>query len=352
MTTSIGAGIGGFAAVVAQPTYGASFVTPTRALPVKSAKMTPNPHPLQGGPYLRDGTAVDIGSARILTWLDAMGTLTGDMLNTGAALLLATALGSTATLTQLSSTTAYELGGASGAVLGYPDVNNGGSSGTCVDMQLGAPDAGGTLHAFNYHSCVITKAEWVFDRTGIVTYSYDVDSQYVETSTSLISPSEAAAPVPFSMAGSSCAFKVGAYGSEAQVDGIRKATFTLERKLKTDRIYLGNAYKDLPVTNDNVKLTCSLEVDYTSAAKPAIFDLMLAGTPISVICLSVGNAIGSSGHSDTFQLQLSNAFVDTGGVPPLDGPDVLKNTIAMSGTVDSTPHASLSAVLITADTTF
>lgn len=351
-TTSIGSGLGAFAAIAAQPTYGATFVTPTRSLTFKTAKMTWDPHPVQGGPYLRNGQGYDLGSARVLTWLDAKGTIDGDVTNTGHALLLATALGSNAALTQISSTTAYQLGGTSGANISFPDLQNGGTSGCSFDMQLGVPDSSATLHAQNYHSCMITKATWVFDRAGLVTYSYDLDAQYLETSTSLITPSFPASPVPFSMGSASAAFAVGAYGAEAATDGIRKVTITLERKLKTDRAYLGNQYKDVPVSNDNVKVTAEIEADYTAAAKTGLFDLFLPGTATSIVCTAVGNAIGVSGKNDTFGIHLANAFVDSGGEANPDGPDLVKNTIKVSATLDTASDALLNATLITADTGF
>ena len=347
MTTTIGAGIGGFCVVAPEATYGASpnYATPRTLGTFKSAKATYRPHPVQGGPYLRNGQFVDIGSARELIWLDAMMTITGDVASTGMGLLLAAALGTSASVTQIGTTTAYELGGASGASIGLPDVNN-----TFVDVQLGVPTTDATLHAENYHSGIVTKAEWVFERGNLVTYSYDLDFQYLEKTYPLLTPSEPAAPVPFDMALASSFFKMGTLGSEAAVDGVRKCTITLERKLSLERIYLGNVYKDLPVSNDNAKITVGLEMDYTTAAKTAIFDLMLAGTPTSIICEAVGAAIGSSGQNQTFALNVTNAFLDTGGESTPDGPDLVKNTASFSGTYNTSGASPMTATLITADT--
>jgi len=347
MATSIGSGLGGFAAVAQQPTYGATFVTPTRTLMFKSAKTTYDPHIVQGGPYLQGGHTVDFGTAHIQTWLDASGTLMGDVCNSSHALLFATSLASTATLTALGTTTAYELGGASGASMGVADTN-----GSYIDMQLGVPTSDGVQRPENYHSCVITKAEWVFDRSGIVTYSYDFNAQYVEKTTTLITPTYTTAPVPFAMNTTSSVFKAGTYGSEAAIDGVKKVTFTLERPMATERIYLGNQYKDAPVTNALVKLGMAMEVDYTTAAKTGLFDIFLAGTSLSVVATAVGAAIGSSGYNNTFGLNMTNAFVQTGGESPLDGPDIVHNTINWTGTVDAANDPALKGTLITADTSF
>src|SRR5437660_1369507 len=99
MAVSIGSGLGGFAAIAAQPTYGATFVTPTRTLMIKSGKASWNPHIVYGGPYLEGGITIVPGAARVATWLDATGTLTGDVTNTAHANLLKVALASSASLT-------------------------------------------------------------------------------------------------------------------------------------------------------------------------------------------------------------------------------------------------------------
>jgi hypothetical protein len=345
MAVTLGGGLGGFAAVAAQPTYGATFVTPTRVLMIKSAKATWNPHLVYGGPYLEGNITVVPGAARVSTYQDANGTLTGDVTSTAHALLLKTALASTASLTQLGTTTAYELGGSGGASMGVADTN-----GSYFDMQMGVPTTDGTQKAYNYHSCVITKAEWVFDRTGLVTYSYDFDAQQVETSTALITPTYPTNSVAFSSALSTSVFEIGAFGSEATVDGMRKCTITLERPMATDRIYLGSANKESPVTNAYVKLTASIDADFTPALKTALWDLYLANTPISIIAKAVGSTIGTSGSSNTFGLNLTNAYIDSAGEPSLDGPDVIKGTLSLTGTVDAAADAPLKATLITADT--
>lgn len=350
MATTIGSGLGGFAAIAAQPTYGNPFVTPTRALNPRQVKMTYNPHIVQGGPYLANNRVFNLGSAHIDTWLDATGTLSGEMMTSGQALLLATAFGSSSQLTQIGTTTAYGLGGLSGITMGDPATNNGLTSGTCFDMQLGVPTTDAIQRPENYHSCVITKATWVFDRAGLCTFEYELDSQYVEKTTSLISPSFTGGPVAFSMSGNASFFKAGAYGAEVAIDGVRKATFSVTRKMATDRIYIGNQYKELPITNGIIDFQVSLDVDYTSAAKSGLFDLFLAGTPTSIIVEAIGAMIGTSGIYNTFGLNATNAFVQTGGESPLDGPDIVKNTIVWAGTIDAANDSPLKGWLYTGDT--
>jgi hypothetical protein len=347
MAISLGSGLGGFAAIAAQPVYGATFVTPTRVLMIKSAKATWDPHLVYGGPYLEGGITVVPGAARLPTYLDAKGTLAGDMTNTAAALLLKTALASNASLTALGTTTAFELGGASGASMGVADTN-----GSYFDMQFAPPTTDGTQQKYNLASNVITKAEWVFDRAGLVTYSYDFDAQTVQTTTALITPTFPTGAVAFGMASASSVFKVGAFGSEATIDGIRKATFTLDRKMATDRIYLGSPLKQSPITNNYVDLSVTLEADFTPANKTAIWDLFLANTPVSIIATSVGSQIGATGQFNTFGMNYTNCFLDSNAEPNLDGPDIVKNTVTFKGTVDAAADPAVKSVLITGDAAF
>ena len=352
MASTLGSGLGGFAAIAPQPTYGGTFQTPTRAVTFKTGKSTWNPHIVQGGPYLRYGALVNPGSTHVQTWLDAMGTLTGDVVTIGQAGLLAAAFATNAQLQQLGTTTAYALGGSGGVTLQNADANVGAGSAACFDMQYGVPTTDAVVHPENYHSCLITKAEWVFDRAGLVTYSYDFDAQYVEFSTGLITPSIVTSPVAFAMNNPLSLFKVGPYGSEVTVDGVRKATFTIDRKYDVGRIYLGQPYKEQPITNNIIDFTVVIDTDYTSSAKTAIYDLWLSNTPISIICSAVGAAIGSSGFNNLFSLQASNAFIQTGGEATLDGPDIIKNTINLVGTIDVNNDPPMVAHLQTVDSAF
>ena len=455
---TVGSGLGGFSAIAAQPTYGGSFVTPTRPIyGLKSNKATHDPHIVQGGPYLRYGEIVDAGAAHVQTWQDAKGTMVFDAMSTGLALLLASSFGSGGQLIQSGSTAAYELGGSSGIHLEAPESHNvatwetgtlyanvgeivleGGKyyeniaavvgtvpnkgkkpstestywkalaayvstkayaagevvtykptgglesvytalasttgeepashptkwqvtaalSGCSFDMQLGVPTNNGELTPWNYHSCVITKAELVFDRTGLVACTLDWDAQYVEppaeaiaNSHGLITPTIAYGAVPFSMGNSAAVFQAGAPGALATLPGVRKCTVTLERKLAVDRIYLGNVHKEVPSTNGIVEIMVAAETDYTNQAK-ALLETFLKNEAQGLSISAVGAAIGTSGKSNTLTYEVSNAFIQTGGEAPLDGPDIVKNTVNLKGTVNTANAAPVTAKLITADEAF
>jgi hypothetical protein len=66
----------------------------------------------------------------------------------------------------------------------------------------------------------------------------------------------------------------------------------------------------------------------------------------------VGNAIGSSGKNDELILNPSNVFIDSGGTPELDGPDIVTATLNWTGLIDTANDTAFKATLTTADSTF
>jgi hypothetical protein len=419
-TITAGSGLGAFAAVARCKKYGETFETPTRTLYFKTFKPTHNPHIVQGGPYLAGGRIADISSAHIKMYTDAMATLTGDVMTSGQALLLAAAFGSNGILEQAGTTTAYELGGASGINLEASEKHNGteyagvklevgkkvknitytaGSikvgalvtgpkikAGTTVtsvagqasneleisanaeeavasetitisespflDLQVGIPYTNAEVVPYNYHSGVVTKAEFVFDRIGLCSYSYDIDFREIENNTALITPVFTTNGVPFAMNEGSSEFKIGlASGGITALQGVRKMTVTLEHKFATDRIYLGEEKKALPVSNGLVDITVSMEADFTESAK-SVFAAFLKNEALKIEAIATGAEIGSSGKRNLFSFTMPNVFINSGAEPPIDGPDLVKNTLSARATIDATNDAVVSAKLITSDTTF
>ena len=368
--SGIGSGLGGYCAIAQGSDEGVGgsgasgatgpseyynssyFMPPTRGVPVKSAEGVWNPHIVQGGPYIRyvSGSGViDIGSANVTTWLDAQVTMTGDFMNTGMALMLAQAFGGLANTPAaglaVAASPAYALmqGGATGA------SGSGGlyvQDGTWVDMELGVPSTDGTLHYQDYHAGKLTKAEWVFPRDNMVTFAYDWDFCYVAfPSTPAFIGTEPAGPVPFTMPNASSLFKVGGVA----VDGCRKVTVTFTPKLAVDRIYVGQQYKEEPVSNGLIEIAVALEMDYTPTAKSNIFDAFLPHSALAVQITAVGNAISTSGLNDTFGITLPELLIQSGGEAPLKGVDIVNNTINLKGAI-SNAGTSPSAQLITGDT--
>ena len=379
----IASGLGGYLAVAnggnqssgTQGYAGSQFEVPTRFIPVKSAAGTYDPHIVQGGPYIRKGQVVDVGSANVAVYLDAKGTMTGDFMNTSMALLLAQSFGGYGTgytgvqgsQLGVQTSTAYSLNSSAGAV-GQQYATLQVQDGFWFDMELAVPTTQGVLQYQDYHSCKITKAEFTFPRDNIVTYNYDWDSAYVSLSSSATaSGSEPGNPVPFTMSTTSSLMQVSSnYGSQTltNIDGVRKMTVTITPKLATDRIYLGNVYKEEPVTNGLIEVALALEMDYTPTAKSDIFDLFVAHEPLissagngaqaiiapGLLLQAVGNQIASTGVYDTLGFFFPMLWLMSGGEAPLAGVDIIKNTVMLKATINPYANAAAYAVLYTADT--
>lgn len=358
--TVVGSGQGATCVAKAQGTWGGTFMTTgQRTVVFKTAKFNFDPHYVQGGSYL-GGQLAPLGSARVQTWQDARFTVTGDMLNTSAVPFLIAALGTSSTLSQIGTTTAYGLNGTGPAAASAPDLNS-----TFLDVQFVVPDDSTALHQVNLHSCVIQKAEWVFDRAGLVTYSYDLIAQQVEFSTAALTSTQPTSQVPFAMNNASATagqalpahtsgIAYGTYNSEVNETGLKKATVTLERKLasEADRMYLGQQFQASPVTNDYVDLSVALDVDFTTSTAANLWTYLMGGNLISVLIQSaIGTAISGSSYP-LFSLQIPSFGIDNPDFAQSpDGPKLITATANGKGHIDPAGDPWLNCVYVTADTT-
>lgn len=336
---ALGSGLGGSVGIAKETTYG-TFVPSTRWIEVRDAKMQNRPH-ISQGTGLANGRIVDLGTRRRATWFDAGGTIDLEFLNQGMALLLGNAMGSAATLTQIGTTSAYT----ATFNIGAPDNQN------YLSMQVLAPDSGGNIKQQNYHGCKIPKVSWTIDMSNPLTWSLDIDSQTWENTTAAGAPSYTANTRTFTFQGMN--FKVGAFGSEATIDGVKKMTCSIERGMETQRIYMGQSSKSEPVSNAVVKISGSADVDLTPNNKSVLWDIFNTQAAVpSIVMQFLGNAIPSSASTDTLTLNPTNVFIDSGGTPELDGPGIVSTTLNWTALIDANNDAAMTATLITADTGF
>jgi hypothetical protein len=128
------------------------------------------------------------------------------------------------------------------------------------------------------------------------------------------------------------AVKVGAYSSEAALDGIRKMSVKIERPQDVERFYAGQAgLKKEPVENDQVKITGSFETDYTHTT---LDDLHTSDAATSLVWEFIGPNIAST-FDETFRVVLPSIKLDE-GPPTVDGFGVVKPTFSFVGLFDGT----------------
>jgi hypothetical protein len=106
----------------------------------------------------------------------------------------------------------------------------------------------------------------------------------------------------------------------------------IERPQATERFYAGQAgLKKEPISNDQVKITGSLETDYIDTI---LDDLHTSDGATSLVWEFVGPLIAST-YFETFRITLPAVRFDE-GPPVVDGFDVVKPTFNFTALYDGT----------------
>jgi hypothetical protein len=297
----VGAGLGGSVGMIKETTYG-TYLAPTAWIEVENAGLKRNKKTKQGG-GIAAGRYVPLGTRRKQPTKDASGDISLEVPNKGFGRLLQALFGTSAGPVQQAATAAY--------LQTHTLQDNFGYS---LTVQEGVPQTDGTVKAYSYPGSKITDAEFSCDVGGLLMAKIGVDAKTVDDSQTLAAPSFPTGVVPRSFEESTV--KIGVFGSEAAVQGVGKVSVKVERVMKTDRYYAGNAgLKSEPITKDDVKITGNLEVDFLNQTDFA--NRFRDDTSFSLIWEFVGPIIASS-YAETFRIKLPMCFLD-GDTPTLDG---------------------------------
>lgn len=312
---TIGSGLGGSFGIGVESTYGTA-VTPTRWYEVESVSLKRNKRTLQGG-GLSGGNFLDRGGRRVQPARDANGSVNLEVTSSKFGLLLAHITGTTATPSATGS----------GYTQTYPLADN---IGKFLTAQVGIPDLGGTARPYTFLGSKITKASFSGDMTGQLMCALDIDSRDVSEVPSLTTPSYTTGLRTFD--GSQMGVKIGTFGSESAVQGVKSVSVDIDRPQQVERFYANNAgLKSEPVQNGKTKITGSLSVDYITKADFA--DRFAADTTFSLVWEYIG--LAGTGYAETFRITLPQCYLD-GETPTLDNEDVVNMTMPFSATYDGT----------------
>lgn len=329
---AIGSGLGGQCGIAPEVTYG-TYVAPSRFLEVESAPFEFNPE-FTSTAGIAAGRTGMLFSRRQATTRQGSGSLQMEMATTKMGLLLQQLMGTTVTPVQQASTTAYL----------QSHALNGDATGKSLSIQIGIPRTTGVVDAYTYVGAKCTKGEFSAEvgETLKATFEYDVRDLVTQTLAAATIPTLS----PFHWGQSS--LKIGStYGSETAVDGVSGVSLSIERAMKTDRFYMGaGGVKGEPITNDLIQVTGTLTVDYLD--KTVFVDRFLNNTGFSLLWEFVGANIAST-YFETLRFKLPKVALD-GGVPQLDGLDVISGSFPFTAYLDGTnPHALVE--YISTDTT-
>lgn len=242
---AIGSGLSGDIGFADEGSYGNGgvFTAPTRFLEVNSETFKKGKKHVQGG-GLASGRYAELASRRVVTSVDASGPATMELANKQFGLLLKHILGSTPTVVQQGSTTAYKQTHALGA-----------NQGMGIAAQVGIPDLTGVVRPYSFLGGKITTCTFSCAVDGLLMVTPTFDFQNVVESQALAAPSYLTGLMPFHFGQLSVA--VGAFGSEAVVTGVKSVSLQLQRPQKVDRYYAGAGAVAAPSANGALTQTAA-----------------------------------------------------------------------------------------------
>jgi hypothetical protein len=326
---AIGSGLGAQLGISAETTYG-TFVAPTKFIEFTKESLALKKTTAQSA-GIAAGRLLPLSSRRVLTRREVQGSIDLEVTNKGMGLLLQALMGTTVTPVQQATTTAY-----------LQTHTLADTAGKSLTIQKGVPLTTGTVTDKTFLGCKVTSGEFSCEAGDMLTSSFEFDGRDCDEGQTLAAASYSAmSPFHFGQ----MAVKTGTYGTEAALDGIRKVSVKFERPQDTERFYAGQAaLKKEPISNDQVKITGSLETDYVATT---LDDLHTSDGGTSLVWEFVGANIAST-YFETFRITLPAIRLDE-GPPVVDGFGVVKPTFNFTGLYDGTNQPKIE--YISTDTT-
>ncbi|MGW3595011.1 phage tail tube protein [Streptomyces sp. NPDC005167] len=313
---AIGSGLGAQVGIAAEVSYG-TFLAPTKFIEFTKESLALKKTTAQSA-GIAAGRLLPLSSRRVVTQRQASGSLEMEVTNKGMGILLQTLMGTTVTPVQQGAGPAYL------QTHTLADV-----AGKSLVIQKGVPLTTGVVTDKTFVGCKITSAEFSCGVGEMLTASFEIDAKDCDEAQTMATASyPSMSPFHFGQ----MALKTGVFGTEAARDGIRKASIKIERPQAVDRFYAGQAgLKKEPISNDQVKITGSIEMDYVDTI---LDDLHTSDGATSLVLEFVGPLIAAT-FFETFRITLPAIRFDD-APPVVEGFDVVKPTLSFTGLYDGT----------------
>ncbi|MFG2144132.1 phage tail tube protein [Streptomyces sp. NPDC048696] len=318
---AIGSGLGAQMGIAAENGYG-TYQAPTRFVEFTKEGLHLKKTTAQSA-GVAAGRLLALSSRRVVTQRQVAGSLDMEVTTKAMGLLLQALMGTTVTPVQQGTTAAYL------QTHTLADV-----AGKSLTIQKGVPLTTGTVTDKSFLGCKIIAAEFSCTVGGMLMASFDVDAKDCdETQTLAVASYPAMAPFHFGQ----MALKTGTYGGEVALDGIRKVSVKIERPQAVDRFYAGQAgLKKEPISNDQVKISGSLETDYVATT---LDDLHTSDGATALVWEFIGANIAST-YFETFRIKLPVIRIND-APPTVDGPDVVRPSFSFEGLFDGTNQPAI-----------
>ena len=313
---AIGSGLGAQLGIAAETTYG-TFTAPSKFIEFTKESLVLKKTTAQSA-GIAAGRLLPLSGRRVVTQTEASGSIDLEVTNKAMGLLLQALMGTTVTPVQQGAGPAY-----------LQTHTLADTAGKSLSIQKGVPLTTGLVTDKTFLGCKVISAEFSCEVGGMLTASFEFDSKGCDETQTLATASyPAMSPFHFGQ----MSLKTGTFGTETARDGIRKVSIKIERPQAVDRFYAGSSgTKKEPITNDQVKITGSFEMDYVDTT---LDDLHTSDAATSLVWQFVGPNIATT-YDETFRIKLPAIRVDE-APPTVDGFDLVKPTISFTGLYDGT----------------
>lgn len=331
---AIGSGLGSSAGWSAESTYG-TYVAPAKFARHRSATVNKTATRPQGE-GIQAGTYAMLGSQLVEAVTGGTGQVQLDVQSKGLGVLLNTLMGGTVTPTQQAATAAY--------LATFPLADTYGKS---MTFQVGLPQRGGTVTPATLKGTKVTQAAFSCSVDGILQGTFDLDAQAYENTTSLASVSYSSGVNVFH--GGQMTVKMGTYGSEAAVSGVKAVSLTIARPHDDSAYYAGASAagtKSEPVLNGVATISGSIDVDFINTVDFHARARDLTST--SLVLEWVGPLIAST-YYETFRITVPMVYFMDPSSYSVGGREVLSNSFGFEARYDGT-NSPVTIATISTDT--
>ncbi len=283
---AIGSGIGSQFGFSAESVYG-TYVAPTKFVRGTSYSIDPKPERVQGE-GIQAGVLGMLSSHFVETTKGVEASIEAEVQTSGFGLLLQAITGGTSTSAAQAATAAY-----------LQTHTLGDDYGKSLTAQIGRPTRAGTAVPATIKGAKVTQAEFSCAVNEILKLALTLDGQSYDNTTALAVASYATA-VPFH--GAQMTLKLGAYGSEAAVSGVRSVSSSWSRPHDTaDYTADATGLKAEPVLNAATEITGTISADWL--AKATFEDVALANSSTSLVWQFEGATIATT-YKQMFRMTL------------------------------------------------
>lgn len=313
---AIGSGLGAQIGIAPEVTYG-TYVAPTQFIEFTKEGLALQKTTAQSA-GIAAGRLLPRSDRRVVTQRQASGTLEMEVTTKAMGLLFQALMGTTVTPVQQATTDAY--------LQAHLLIDTAGKS---LTIQKGVPLTTGVVTRKNFIGCKIISAEFSCEVGGMLTASFEIDSKDCEE-TSVLATASYPTMSPFHFGQMS--LKTGTYAAEVARSGVRKVSVKIERPMAVERFYAGaSGLKTEPISNDQVKISGSLEMDYVDT----VLDLLhTSDAATSLLWEFVGAEIAPT-YNQRLTFKLPAIRFDE-APPTVEGFDVVKPTLSFTGLDDGT----------------